>query len=292
MRRRTFVGLCGAGLVGLLRAPEPARAADDTVSMAMTSSFFPGVPDRLLDSVTRPFKTILESATGMRGRIVPGGKACTLAKKIQEDKIQVGIFQGIEFAWARQINPNLRPVVVCVNQERTLRALLLVRASSKVKSPADLRRTTLAVAAGTYEHCWVFLRKKCLGGTAVKTFFDKLTTAIDVEEALDDVVDNKVQAALVDGLAWQSYRAAKPGCARKLRVLRISEEFPCAVIADQKGRFPDDLTRRFRAAMLRARDDRRGRRLLELARLSAFEAVPDDYEQLCSDIVKTYPPGS
>ena len=82
MRRRAFVGLCGAGLVGLLRAPTLAWAADDTVKMAMTDSLFPGVSGKLLEVAARPFKTLLEKALGRRGRLVPGGGACTLARKL------------------------------------------------------------------------------------------------------------------------------------------------------------------------------------------------------------------
>ena len=68
-----------------------------------------------------------------------------------------------------------------------------------------------------------------------------MTTSTDVEEALDDVIDGKAEAALIDGLAWESYCSAKPGCARRLRVLLSSEAFPSAVIACQKGRFDADL---------------------------------------------------
>jgi ABC-type phosphate/phosphonate transport system substrate-binding protein len=269
--------------------PELAWAADGTVKVALTGSIFPGLSGTVLEAAARPFKSLVESALGMRGRIVPGGSACTLARKLKEDRVQVGVFQGIEFAWGRQTNPELEPLVICVNQRRTLRAMLLTRAGSSIKKPADLRHKTLAMPSETYEHCRVFLQKKCTDSVPSKKFFKKTLTTADVEEALDDVVDGRAQAALIDGLAWESYCTAKPGCAKRLRVLLSSEPFPCAVIACQKGRFSDDLVRRFRRAMVRARDDRRGRRLLEFLRLSGFEEVPDDYDQLFTSIGRTYP---
>jgi len=290
MRRRAFLGLCGAGLLGLLKASPPAWAAGDTVKLALTDSLVPGLPPKLLDAAARPFKTLVESAMKMRGRIVPGGDPIALAKKLKDDKVQLGIFQGIEFAWARQVNPKMEPVVICVNFQKTVKALLLASAASSFKTPADLHGKTLAVAAGTYEHCWVFLRGKCTSAEPPKKFYKKIVTSTDAEEAIDDVIDGKVQAALVDDLAWESYRGAKPGCAKRLRVVLSSEPFPCAVIAYQKGRYGADTVKRFRKTLLRARDNTRGRQLLSFARLSGFDAVPDDYERHLSSIVKTYPP--
>src|SRR5437660_295764 len=87
-----------------------------------------------------------------------------------------------------------------------------------------LMTATLAGADETREHCKAFLRSQCLPDSATaKSFYRKVVRSADVEEALDDVVDGKVQAALVDGLAWESYRRAKPGAAKRLRVLLASE---------------------------------------------------------------------
>ena len=290
MRRRAFLGVCSASLIGLLRTSALTWANDETVKIALTDSIIPGVPSKLVEVAARPFKTLVESAMGMRGRIVTGGTAGCLAKKLKEDKVQVGVFQGIEFAWARETNPNLEPIVICVNQQRKLKAHLLVRADAPFKATAELRGKTLTESRDTYEHCKSFLRCKCVPESCkVKTFFKKVLNAADVEESLDDVLDRKADAALIDGLAWESYQSSKPGCARKLRVLRSSEAFPCAIIACQKGRFSADHVRRFRRALIRARNEPRGRQLLEFLRLSGFETVPNDYGQLFTSIVKAYP---
>jgi hypothetical protein len=65
--------------------------------------------------------------------------------------------------------------------------------------------------------------------------------------------------------------------------------FPVPPIACRKARFEPDLIDRFRRALVRTRDERRGQRLLEFLRLSGFEAVPDDCERHLASIVKTYP---
>jgi ABC-type phosphate/phosphonate transport system substrate-binding protein len=259
--------------------------------VGLTATIFPGLSEVLLQAAARPFKALLESATGVSGQIVHGGEAKSLADRLKSDRVQLGVFQGIEFAWARVANPKLEPIVLCVNQQRTLKAYLLVRAGSAFQKPADLRKKTLTLPAETREHCRVFLERKCVPASRTpKTFFKKLATSADVEEALDDVVDGNVQAALVDGLAWASYRKAKAGCARRLRVLLESEPFPCAVIACQKGRFDPDRVQRFRDGLVGARNSARGRQLLDFVRITGFETVGADYERLLTGIVKSYPP--
>jgi ABC-type phosphate/phosphonate transport system substrate-binding protein len=188
-------------------------------------------------------------------------------------------------------NPGLEPIVICVNQQRTLHAYLVVRASSCFKTPDNLRGKTLAMPAETRQHCKVFLERRCLPASVpAAKFYKKVVTSADVEEALDDVVDGNAQAALVDGLAWASYRKAKAGCAGRLRVLLVSETFPCGIIACQKDRFDADRVQRFRAGLIGARDSARGRQLLEFLRLTGFEAVPASYERLIASVVKSYPP--
>jgi len=291
MQRRAFLGLCGAGLAGLLGTPLRTWAADGVIKMGVTDTIFPGLNGAQLTAATLPIRTLLESATGRGGRISLGGTPRALADKIKKDRVQMGVFQGVEFAWARASNPRLLPIVLCVTEERTLRAYLIVRASSKAQEPADLRGTTLALPAETRAHCSAFLRCKCLPDDApMKSFFKKVVKATDVEEALDDVVNGNVEAALVDGLPWQTYRKTKPGCARKLRVLRASGEFPCAIIACQQGRYSDAQVKRFRSDLVSVGSTIRGKALLRLLTLTGFEAPPADYDRLIRATAQDYPP--
>jgi hypothetical protein len=51
----------------------------------------------------------------------------------------------------------------------------------------------------------------------------------------------------------------------------------------------DATLRRFREGMLNASQDTRARQFLMLWKLTAFEAVPDDYDQTLNQILKAYP---
>jgi ABC-type phosphate/phosphonate transport system substrate-binding protein len=214
-----------------------------------------------------------------------------LADKIKKDEIQMGVFLGHEYAWARQSNPKLEPIVICVNREKTIKAFLVVRAGSSYKAPADLRDRTLALPKEAPEPCKLFLRRKCVpAGSTANRFFRKIVRSTDVEEALDDVVDGKAQAAVVDRLAWTSYRQNKPGAARRLRMLLESEPFPCAVIAVQKGRFSAAEVKRVRDWLVDARNTRRGKQLLEQVQMTSFEIMPAGYDRLLGNILAAYPP--
>jgi ABC-type phosphate/phosphonate transport system substrate-binding protein len=291
MQRRTFLGMCGVGLAGLAGVPAWAAPGRTAVKVGLTATIFPGLSETMLKAAALPFKSLLESATGVTGQIVMGGDARGLADKMKADKVQLGVYQGIEFAWARVSNPKLEPIVLCVNQQPTLKAYLLVRSTARYKGPADLRGKTLSTPAESREHCNVFLSRKCVPASSTpKKFFKKIALAGDVEEALDEVVDGNAQVALVDGLAWASYRKAKAGCAKRLRVLLESEPFPCAVIACQKGRFEPERVQRFRDGLVGAGSSPRGRQLLNFLRITGFEAVPADHDRLLNSIVKSYPP--
>ena len=95
----------------------------------------------------------------------------------------------------------------------------------------------------------------------------------DVEDALDEVVDSRVAGAVVDAVALASYTKSKPGRSAKLRTIQQSEVFPCAVVAYVPGVLPDSLLERFRDGMIGANESTRGRQLLELCRITRFEAV-------------------
>jgi len=98
-----------------------------------------------------------------------------------------------------------------------------------------------------------------------------------------------VQAAIVDRHALDQYQQDKPSRCNRLRVLSQSEMFPTGVVAYQEGALDESTLRRFHDGMIGAGTPR-GRELLKLSRITAFEEVPADYEQLLGDIARAYPP--
>lgn len=276
---------------GFVAATGQDRDEVPPVMVGAASSFFRDVPDGLVASIIQPFGALLEAQTGIPGRLVPGGDALTVARHLAEDKIQLAVFHGIEFAWARARYPELRPLMIAVNQQRRLRANLVVRTDAKADGFACLEGKCLALPKGSREHCRVFLEKHCKDcGKGPDHLFSRITAPPNFEDALDDVVDGDVQACVVDGVALECFKRRKPGRFTRLRVSLQSEVFPAGVLAYRPGCLSVETLRRFREGMINADRSTVGRQLMTLWKLTGFEEVPPDYEEILANIVKAYPP--
>jgi ABC-type phosphate/phosphonate transport system substrate-binding protein len=281
------LGVCLA--VSCLQSPaaEPARTTEP-VRIGMIGSLFRDIPQSTVLAMMQPLGAIMESQTGVRGELVPGGTAENVGKQLQEGKLQLAVFHGIEFAWAKQKYPELRPLVIAINQTRYLRAHVVVRADSKVASLADLRDKTLALPNQTREHCHIFLSRHC-PDVKPNSFFSKTTNPPNTEEALDDIIDGTADATVVDGVSLDCFKRRKPGRAAKLRIVQTSEAFPAAVVAYRPGVLDETILKRFHDGMVNTSHTIMGRQMLTLWKLTGFEEVPEDYDRSLIDIVKVYP---
>jgi ABC-type phosphate/phosphonate transport system substrate-binding protein len=281
------------GLTFLLLQPAPtesAPAGGKVVRVGLIGTLFRNMPEPLMQVAMRPFKSLLEDQTGMTGELVAGGDAGHLAALLKEDKVQFGVFHGVEFAWARQQSPALKPLLVAVNGRPALHAVVLVPQDSKVATCADLKGKTVGLPSDSREHCRLFFDRRCVApGGCPEKFFGRVLYPANVEEALDDLVDGKMDALVVDGLTLEAFQKLKPGRAARLRPLLRSEAFPPAVVAYHPGSLSEDLLTRFRNGLLAASSSRRGQRLLEMCKITAFRAVPDNYEEMLKSIARVYP---
>jgi ABC-type phosphate/phosphonate transport system substrate-binding protein len=296
IRSGVGVGTVAVGLAWLLLHHTAGPAEEmkvSTIRIGVIASLFRNTPEPLMQVMMRPFKALLEMQTGVTGQVVAGGDAEHLGQKLKEDQVQLGVFHGVEFAWARLKNPSLKPLILAVNGKRALHALLVVRKECKATTCADLKGKAVALPQLTREHCRLFLERRCVApGQTPSQFFSQVTSPADTEDALDSVVNGQAQGAIVDQADLEGYRKLKPGCAARLRNLLESEAFPCAVVAYQPGSggLDEATLHRLREGLIAARSNARGQHLLEMCRITAFEAVPDDYEEMLSTIAKAYPP--
>ena len=266
-----------------LHRPAPMR-------IGMIDSLFQDVPQSTVLAFMQPFGAIMEAQTGVSGELVPGGDVAHLSQQIVDDKLQLGVFHGIEFAWARQKHPELRALAIAVNQHIYLRALLVVRADCKISSIRDLQGKIVALARGTREHCLLYLDHHCEQcNKSRSTFFARITTPSSAEEAIDDVIDNEADAAIVDQLALDCYKRRKPGRCAKIRPADISEPFPAAAVVYKNGAIDEALLKRFREGLMNANRSIMGRQIFTLFKLTAFEPVPKDYDQVLAEIARAYP---
>lgn len=285
-----MAGLIAALLTMSARAP---AQSSQSIRIGVISSLFRDTSEPLMQVIMRPFKSLLESQTGVSGQLVSGGEATNLGQRLKKGEIHLGIFHGVEFAWAKAKFPQLRPLVIAVNKQPFLRAHLVVGGNSKVTGVEDLKGKVMALPNLSREHCWLFLEHRCVpeGNTADK-YFGRITRPRDANYAIDDVIDGSAQAAVIDDADLAAYRKQYPEEFAKVKVLQQSESFPCAVIAYYPGVIREDLLDQFRSGMLAAKSTRQGRQMMQMCRITSFEEVPDDFDQALEDIAKAYPPPS
>ncbi len=294
-RKTRSTGRSALAFAILILACAQTRAQDqavrpEPVKIGMIGSLFRDVPETTVLVMMAPFGAIMQAQTGVSGELVPGGDAESVGHQLAADKLQLAVFHGIEFAWARQKHPELRPLMIAINLQRHLRAHLIVRADNPATSLKDLHDQTFALPRQSREHCHLFVERQCRAlKKEPRAFFSKITTPASSEEALDDLLDGAVQATVIDGVSLDCYKRRKPGRFSKLKDIETSEVFPAACLAYKPGALDEATLKRFRDGMMSANQTILGKQLLTMWKLTGFEPVPQDYEQTLTEIVKSYP---
>jgi ABC-type phosphate/phosphonate transport system substrate-binding protein len=270
-------------------------AADDpkppTLRIVLSGSLFHEVPDAKANQALQSMKELVSRQTGRPAEGSVEKDVDKLAKQMAEGKKDLGVFLGYEFAWAKQKNPKLRPLVIAVSGDEAMRAHVMARQGSTAANLTDLKNQTLALPKEGRAHCRLFVERQCKSqGKSPQEFFARLTTPANVEDALDDVIDGLVQATVIDSFGLEAYKRRKPGRFAKLKEVQKSEVFPAPVVAYQDGAFDEATLKQFREDLLRTNQDTEGQRLLGLWKMTGFAQVPEDYERTVTEILRTYPP--
>jgi ABC-type phosphate/phosphonate transport system substrate-binding protein len=288
-KKAVVVGLALCAMAATLPASEPINDKD-SVRIGLVSTLFRDIPPSWVQMTTKPFSDLMKEQTGLAGKVITSGAALDLGRQLQDGKVQLGVFHGVEFAWAQERYPNLEPLMIAVNRERHLHANLVVRWDCTAKDFGDLKGKILALPRRSREHCHLFLERHCRElGMEPKEYFDKVVCHGGVEDALDDVIRGKVQGAIVDSALLEWYGRLKPGCHSGLKIVKRSEVFPAAVIVYRKGALDDATLQRFRKGMLDAHQNTKSNELMRMWSLTGFERIPEDYQQTLTDIRKAYP---
>lgn len=290
LRPVLMLGATAAVLSSAAAAERPDPSG--TVRIGIAHTLLHDGSERLLLGLKTPFEKLIASQTGLNSELVPTGDVPNLVQRLADGKLDVAVLQGIEFAWAKTKYPDLQPLVLAVNQRTHLRALLVVRADRRIADVRDLREQRLAIPGWCRLHCELFLQRRCrdVGAEQAARFFSRIDRAGSAEDVLDDLVDGKANAALVEEVSFDCYQRRKPGRADRLKILEASQVFPASVVVYRAGKIDAEMLKQFRHGLLAADGQPLGRHLLTLWRLTGFVPVPQDYPQTVTRIVRTYPP--
>ena len=207
--------------------------------------------------------------------------------------MQLGVYQGFEFAWAQDKHKELKPLALAVNVYRYPVVFAVTKLDNPAPNFAALRGQTISIHTANQGDLNLFVEHethsaaKALGG-----FFSKVNTGQNAEDALDDVVDGNVQVAVADRVALEAFKRRKPGRFKQLKQIANSEPLPPPVIAY----FGDALDRatqeQFAKGLFEANRKEAGQTLLTLFHLTSFEPAPNALAKVLEATRKTYSPSS
>jgi ABC-type phosphate/phosphonate transport system substrate-binding protein len=279
-------------LLILFGAAERGRPAKiDLLRIGTTGTMAPEGDGRRDKGAMKSLRRFTENQTRLTNEIRRGKGWRELADELTQRKLHLGVFQGYEFAWAKEKYPQLRPLALAVNVYRYPVACVVVRKDNPAKDFAGLQGQSLALVKSNQRFLSLFVDSQCEArGKKTDEVFSKITTLANFEDALDDVVDGAVQVTVTDRATLEAYKQRKPGRYRRLKTVAQSQRFPPAVVVHCQGVLDKATLQRFRKGLLDASKKETGRTMLTLFRLTGFQPVPKDFEQVLARTRKAYPP--
>jgi ABC-type phosphate/phosphonate transport system substrate-binding protein len=235
-------------------------------------------------------KSFIKEETGLSNEIVRQKNWVELADKMMKGELHLGVFQGYEFAWAQALHPELKPLAIAINVHRYPVACLVVKQDSPTKDFVGLKGQTLQIPSTGDRYLNLYVEHECkAAGHKPDAFFSKISSVDSVEDALENVVDGTVQAAVADQAALDAYQRRKPGRFKKLKEVGRSQPFPPTVVAYGNMGLEQSTLKRFQEGLLGAHGKEKGQTILTLFHTTAFEAIPEDFGKLLAETRKTYP---
>jgi ABC-type phosphate/phosphonate transport system substrate-binding protein len=270
----------------------PILASEPTggVKIALMQSMIRDVSPQKFDAMAANFKAVIRDQSGLDGELVVVPTLDELYKQLKSGEVKLGAFHGFEFAWLKQQNADLIPFMLAVGDPDGMKSVVVVGKDNPAKSLADLRGQKLNMTASTPEHSRLFLHRLCRhDGKNLADLFAKVETPPSVEDALDDVVDGKVPAAVAERTGLKMFERRKPARFAKLRILAESPQFPASVLAYVRGQVGETTLDQFRTGMNNADKSEQGKHLMTQMKVKRFAAVPTDYVQQLEAISKQFP---
>ena len=289
--------LAATAILGIasMFVPGQALAAkpDDKLRVGITKNFFQNFSDAIAKLVMQPFPEVVKAQTGLPGEIAMSPDSTELCERMKKGEAHLGVFQSHEFFWACQKYPDLKPLMLAVNEKTPLKAYLIVRKDDAGKNVAGLAGKTVAIPTQTrpFAKLWVE-RRGVQPGKTLKEHYGKVLPVGDSEEALDNLNSGTIDAVLVEKASWDRYKRLKPNSSDSLAAMIESEQFPSTVIAYFPKTVQPSHVEKFKQGMMTADKNPGSSRLLQLVKISSFQAVPADFMKEGESLVQAYPPTS
>ena len=275
-------------VLALLSYMVPATAANPeskSLKIGMIQTMFRDVQPTLVKAMSLPLRTMIEARTGLSGDVEIVKDADSLAEQMKKEELGLGVFHGFEYAWLREANPNIIPLVVTQPGAGKMQAIIVVNKICQASSITDLEPEDVIIPSGSKAHCILFAQR-----STNKLNSEEIKIAPETQNAvLTDVALGKCTAAVVDISALNAYKLLQPGAYKQLRFLSSSVDFPATVITYNKGSISEQTAEQIRTMLTSCHKTSSGKPLLMLWNLQSFQAVPEDYTKQLEAIRETYP---
>jgi ABC-type phosphate/phosphonate transport system substrate-binding protein len=273
-------------------AQPPSTPGLPEVRIGFPKALFKDVHPGLIEAAAKPFQDMIQKTAGMSGSLEIAPDYKDLAQKLSNNKLDIALFHGFEYAWVKH-DPNLIPIVITVPNCGKVQACLVVNTTSTAKSVSDLKGACVAIPRGSKAHCEMFferIREEIPAKERAECCCPAKLGRLTPEEALDAVVNNDCEAALVDVSALIAYRNGRPGVSSWLKVLRESEPLPSAVVVYRNGSLTPEQVKNVRDGLVNCVKTPMGKTFVLFWNLKGFEDVTDSYKTLLEKCRVSYPP--
>jgi ABC-type phosphate/phosphonate transport system substrate-binding protein len=294
-RKRRWAAVCTVGTLAAVLAvattPSGARQAKIDVLHIGSSGSLASEKENKEKAALESLRDFIKEETGFTNDITKQKDWRELSDKMVKGQLHLGVFQGYEYAWAKEKHPKLAPLALAINIHRYPVAYVVTKKDNKAKDFAGLAGQTLSIPATGQGYLRLYAERQAeAAGKKLDTFFSKVTAPDNVEDAIEEVLAGKVQATVVDRAGLETYKQRKPGRFKLLKPVAHSEKFPPAVVAYYDTVLDEATRRRFKRGLLEAANKEKGQMMLTLFKLSGFQDIPEDFGKVLAQTRKTYPP--
>jgi ABC-type phosphate/phosphonate transport system substrate-binding protein len=290
-QRGVLVGAFLATIAALVGGSVSAHNKVDTLRVGTSGSLFSDKAKNKDKGALESLQSFIKTETGLNNEILKGRSWDALAKEMTDGKVELGVFQGYEYAWVQAMGPTIKPLALAVNGDRYPSVYIVARKDSPMKDFAGLGGQTLALAHNSPGNVKFYIdREAQAAGKPANAFFSKITSPDDPIDAIDEVVDGGAQATAVERTALEVYKKQKPGRFKQLKEVTHSAPFPPVVITYQDKALDAATLMKFRVGLMKANQTDRGQTMLNSFGLTGFDAVPADFDKVLASTRKTYPP--
>ncbi len=262
------------------------------VRIGIMDTMFADFPEATQKDLLRMTASMFQMMASLACACVHVKSPMELAEQLQAGKMDLAVFAGYEFAWVEKQHNKIKPLVLAMTVYENPVAYLVVNKESTISKFSQLAGKKVALPKRSRPHSRLYLEREAKkvegsGQTAIQIVRPK-----NVERGLDDILRGKVAGTVVDRASFANYKLVKPGCHRRLKVVKISPKFPSTLIVYRNGAMTPQQLVDFRAWLLRAHTNRESKSMLDSLRLTQFRPIPKNYPQVLEAIRKTYPQSS